>query len=64
MIGITIGAGIFARLYPTLDRSVLKWGSFPAETLPELIRIGPGIVVGGVTIMIVGLFYLLAVLGF
>jgi len=64
MIGITIGAGIFARLYPTLDRSVLKWGSFPVETIPELIGLRPSIVVSGMTILIIGLLYLLAVLGF
>ncbi len=64
MIGITIGAGIFARLYPALDRVILKWRPFPAETIPELIGIRPSIVVVCVAIMIIGLFYLIAVLGF
>ena len=64
MIGITIGAGIFARMYPTLDRSVLKWEPFPAETIPELIGLRPSIVVLSMTILIIGVLYLLAVLGF
>lgn len=64
MIGIALGAGIFARLYPRLDRSVLNRGAFPAETIPELLGVKPWIVVIAVAIMIPVIFYLLAVLGF
>jgi hypothetical protein len=63
MIGIIIGAGIFARLYPALNRVVLNWGPFPAETIPELIGMKPRIVVVSMTILIIGLLYLLAILG-
>jgi xanthosine utilization system XapX-like protein len=63
MVGIAIGAGIFARLYPALDRSVLKKGTFPADTIPELIGVKPGIVVVGVIVLIIGLLYLLAIAG-
>lgn len=62
-VGIAIGAGIFARLYPALDRSILKKGTFPADTIPELIGVKPGIVAIGVIILIIGLLYLLAVAG-
>lgn len=64
MIGIATGAGIFAHLYPILDRSILKKGSFPVDTLPELIGVKPGIVIFGVIILIIGILYLLAFLGF
>jgi hypothetical protein len=63
MVGITLGAGIFARLYPRLDRLLLNRGVFPADTIPELTGIRPGIVVILVAILIIGLLYLLAVLG-
>ena len=63
MVGIAIGAGIFARLYPALDRSILKKGTFPADTIPEVIGVKPGIVVIGMTILIIGLLYLLALAG-
>jgi hypothetical protein len=63
MVGIAIGAGIFAHVYPVLDRSVLKRGPFPAETIPELIGVKPEIVVVGVTVLILGLLYLLAIIG-
>ena len=63
MIGITLGAGIFARLYPRLDRLLLNRGVFPADTIPELAGIRPGIVVILVAILIIGFLYLLAALG-
>jgi hypothetical protein len=64
MIGMGLGAGIFARFYPRLDRSILNRGTFPAETIPELLGLRPWIVVIAVAIMIPVIFYLLAVLGF
>lgn len=39
MIGIVIGAGVFARLYPFLDRRILHWGAFPADTIAELVGV-------------------------
>jgi hypothetical protein len=63
MVGIAIGAGVFARIYPDLDRLVLKKGLFPEDTIPELIGVREGIVVVGVIILIIGLLYLLTVLG-
>ena len=63
MVGIVIGAGIFARLYPALDRRILNWGAFPADTLPELIGIRPGIVAAVMAALIIGLLYLLATMG-
>ena len=64
MVGIALGAGIFARLYPRLNRSVLNYGTFPAETIPELVGIRAGIVVIIVALLITGFLYLIAVLGF
>jgi hypothetical protein len=64
MLGIALGAGIFARLYPRLNRSVLKRGTFPAGTIPELFGVRPGIIVIIVALLIIGFLSLLAVLGF
>ncbi|HUU76196.1 MAG TPA: YeeE/YedE thiosulfate transporter family protein [Methanoregulaceae archaeon] len=63
MIGIAIGAGIFARLYPSLDRSILNRGPFPAETIPELIGMRQGSVVIVVAVLIACLLYFFEVLG-
>jgi hypothetical protein len=63
MIGIVIGAGIFARLYPALDRLILNRGAFPVDTLPELIGLKPGTVSAVMAVLILGLLYLLATMG-
>ncbi|KUG18134.1 hypothetical protein ASZ90_012162 [hydrocarbon metagenome] len=44
---------MFARLYPVLNRSVLKWGPLPEGTIPELIGIRPIIVIAAVAVLIV-----------
>ena len=63
MAGIVLGAGIFARMYPYIRGSAIDRGTFPAETLPDLVGIRPGYVVLIVAILIAGLLSLLAVLG-
>jgi len=64
VVGIAIGAGIFARLYPILASTILKCGAFPAETVPELLGVRPVVVVAGVAVMILGLFWVMQVFGF
>ncbi|MDH7592861.1 MAG: YeeE/YedE thiosulfate transporter family protein [Methanomicrobiales archaeon] len=63
MLGITIGAGIFAHLYPALERTVLKRGDFGVETIPELLGIPAHYVVPVVAILIAGFLYLLESMG-
>lgn len=63
MGGIVIGAGMFARLYPTLDRLLLQRGTFQAETIPELMHIRPETGVIIVALLIIGILYLLTMLG-
>lgn len=64
MAGMVLGAGIFARLYPRIENSVLNRGAFPADTLPELLGVRPGSVVAFVALVIIALLYLIAVAGF
>ncbi|MDD1654792.1 MAG: YeeE/YedE family protein [Methanomicrobiales archaeon] len=64
MIGMVLGAGLFARLYPRLDRTVLNRGKFPAVTIPELLHLPPWVVVIAMVILIPVVFYVLTVLGF
>jgi uncharacterized membrane protein YedE/YeeE len=61
MVGIIIGAGMFARLYPALNRSVLKWGPLPEGTIPELIGIRPAIVVALMAVLIVAVLRWLSI---
>jgi len=63
VVGIAIGAGIFARLYPILASTILNRGTFPAETVPELLGARPVVVVAGVAVMILGLFWVMQAFG-
>lgn len=63
MIGIVIGSGIFARLYPYLDRLILNRGAFPSVTIPEMVGIRPEVVVIIVAALIIVLLSLFAVTG-
>ncbi len=42
IVGIVIGAGLFAAVYPRLSETILKKGAFGEMTLPELMRVKPG----------------------
>lgn len=57
--GIVIGAAIFARAYPYLDRTILNRGALPDGTIPELFGVRPGIVVVLVAIMILVILWVL-----
>jgi hypothetical protein len=41
MVGMLIGAGIFAGLYPRLKKGILNQGPFPAVTIPEFLHLKP-----------------------
>jgi uncharacterized protein len=45
MVGMLIGAGIFAQMYPSLKEGILARYPFPAVTVPELLHIPPWITV-------------------
>ena len=62
--GITLGAGIFAALYPRLDASLLQKGEFPNTTIPELLNIHPWAVVLMAVILIVAILWGIEYLGF
>jgi len=57
--GILIGAGIFAALFPRLNRGILSKGDFGDLTLPRLLKINTWLVVLPLGAIIVGLLVLL-----
>jgi hypothetical protein len=62
--GITIGAGLFAALYPRLEKGILKKGYFGELTLPELLKAGEWTIVVPLCILIMLLFVFLEKLGY
>lgn len=53
LIGIWVGSGLFAALYPRLNRTILNKGDFGKMTLPELFKVNDWIVVIPVSVLIV-----------
>lgn len=59
VVGILIGAGLFAAVYPKIQSSVLNKGQFGEITLPELFKVHPWAVVLPVVALIVVLLVLI-----
>ena len=59
VVGILIGAGIFAAFYPKLEKGILKKGDFGTLTFPELLEVNAWAVVIPVAVFVAALLYLL-----
>ncbi len=55
--GILIGSGIFASLYPFLEKGILKKGDFGSLTLPEWLKVNEWVVIVPVSLLIAGLLW-------
>ncbi len=63
LIGILLGSGLFAHMYPKLNQSLLKKGKFRSQTLPELLKVDPWVVVIPVVLGFAFLLWLLEYFG-
>jgi len=59
VVGILIGAGLFATMYHRIHDPILSKGNFGEITLPELFRVHPWFIVIPVAALIVGLLILI-----
>jgi len=57
VVGILLGAGLYAVIYPWLQRKLLSRGDFGAVTLPEALGLHPWIVVPPVAAILVAALY-------
>jgi len=62
LIGILIGSGIFAHLYPNLE-GILKKGWFGEITIPEYLKVNPWVVIVTLCLLIILFFYWLESIG-
>ena len=63
VVGIVIGAGVFAALYPRLEAGILHKGDFGEVTLPQVLNIHPRAVVIPAVIMLTGFLFVLEMAG-
>lgn len=54
VVGILIGAGLFAAAYPTLESLILPRGNFGSITIPDLLKVNAWVVVIPVAIVLIG----------
>lgn len=59
VIGILLGAGLFAAWYPQLEVRILHRGDFAELTLPQLLKVNPWVVVLALSVLLIILLFLL-----
>ena len=59
MVGLVIGSGIFAELYPGLRKGILNRGPFPVVTVPELLRTKTWVVIVLLEVFMIGFLIVL-----
>src|SRR4030065_1748906 len=57
IIGILIGAGLFAALYPKLERIILNRGNFGEMTFPQMLKVNPWWVVLPVSVGLIAILF-------
>lgn len=57
VLGMLLGAGLFAALYPRLKTGILSRGNFGDITWPQVLKVNPWVVVAPVAVAVVGLLY-------
>ena len=62
LIGIILGAGLFAQLYPKIQK-FLKIGWFGSITWPELFKVNPWVVIVPLSLIIIAIFFRLEAAG-
>ena len=64
VVGALIGVGLFALLYPRLQRAILARWPFPADSLPQLLRVNAWVVVVPVVAGVVALLWWMQAAGY
>jgi hypothetical protein len=63
LIGIVIGSGLFAAIFPKVRNGILQWGDYGQLTLPQLLKVNEWVVIVPLSALIIALFVLLEVNG-
>jgi hypothetical protein len=63
LVGIVLGSGLLATLYPRLKEGVLKQGYFGNVTLPQVLKVNSWVIIMPLAIFIIILLYILERVG-
>lgn len=56
IIGMLFGAGIYAEVYPLMQKTVLTWGKFGKLRIPEMLGMNQWIIIAIMSVAILALF--------
>lgn len=56
ILGMMVGAGIYAEAYPYLQKSVLTWGDYGKITIPQVLGVTPWVVIIPFLLLVLLLF--------
>jgi uncharacterized protein len=57
IVGMIVGAGLYAEAFPFLKQTVLTWGDLGKLTLPQVLGVNHWVVIAGMIAGTLGLFY-------
>lgn len=57
IVGMIIGAGLFASMYPKLQKKILNKGYFGEVTFPQLLKVNPWVVIIPIVIILTALLF-------
>jgi hypothetical protein len=63
VVGILIGAGLFAALYPKLETSVLHLGGFGKRTIPQALKVNEWVIIVPSAVLLIAILVVLERLG-
>jgi hypothetical protein len=64
VLGMLIGVGLFALVYPRVQRAILGRGQLPAESLPQLFRVNAWVVIVPVVAGVIALLWWMQAAGY
>ena len=56
IVGMLVGAGVYAEAYPYLSKTVLTWGNYGKITIPQVLGVSHWVVIFCMTVLVVLLF--------
>ena len=63
VVGILIGAGLFAALYPRLEASMLHSGGFGKRTIPQVLKVNEWVIIVPFVVLLIALLGVFEKLG-
>jgi uncharacterized membrane protein YedE/YeeE len=57
ILGMLVGAGLYAEAFPFMKATLLTWGNYGKITIPQILGVNHWVVIGGFLLLTLALFY-------